>query len=74
MDGVMLLGPLPRPLCDGNSSWEDTAAFKLDRDLCTLVRERLRARGVTFIQCGRTVCRRVHEGGRKRAHRVDGRL
>ena len=70
MDGVTLLGPLPRPSHDGDAIWEETAAFRLDSALRSLVRERLGATGA-FVQCGRIVCRRVYEGGRTRVHRVD---
>ncbi|KAF0296523.1 hypothetical protein FJT64_006082 [Amphibalanus amphitrite] len=40
MDGVVLLGPVPRPSRDASDCWEDTAAFQLDRALCTVARER----------------------------------
>ena len=71
MDGMVLLGPLPRPVHDDGICWEDTAAFRLDRALCTLVRERLAAKGASFVQCGRTVCRRAYNGRKKRSCEVD---
>ena len=71
MDGVVLLGPLPRPLLDRGMLWEETEAFRLDRALCTLVRDRLGPKGVVFVQCGRNVCERKHSGGGKRDYKTN---
>ena len=50
MDGVVLLGRLPRPSLDRGMIWKETEAFRLDPALCTLVRERLGPRGTVFVQ------------------------
>ena len=57
---VLVVGPTPRPLHDGSSLWETTAAYRLDRDMSRLVRG---MDGVNFVAVGRKLCRRVRTPG-----------